>query len=290
MPKRTPLPRLLTTFLTLATLASPLVAIGARAADHQIFIGSCQGAKTDFDLNLERACKEYPGKILVRCKEECLERKMLKCVKSRWVQTEVLADASICSKGGDSNKVKDCSTTELETLQTARNSAIQQTRTLAEKVKNVRDTTQKKKAASASDWSAAAQCLDKVMASYQTPYKFMCPENDQGVRGKNCENHPGVLAYDHAGGANTITLCKAYFSFNAEIRAGVILHETTHEVCRTKDSGPHGGYYSSSREIRSKEPWSTTASTYDHWLTDGFCIPSQNACVPYDQWLSMNRP
>jgi hypothetical protein len=258
---------------------------GALAADHEIFIDHCGGKKTGYDLNLSRACKEYPGKVLVRCKHECVDRKLLICQKRVWKQVDVIADAALCSKGGEQNKVRDCNSKELELLSAARTTAVSKTSDLLPKVRKVAEILSKKKASQAGEWREAVSCLEKVKEAYQNPFRYYCPNDGEGSEGEYCASKKSRMGFNNPGGLNRFVACKRYFDgYSDSGRFGTFLHETTHEVCKTEDHK----YYGDSSAIRSSDQWEKTADTYDGWIRYGFCIPKKDECQPYEAWLKEN--
>ncbi len=260
----------------------------ALAGDRQIFIESCSGQKTEFDTNLRKACEKHPGKILVQCKHECTERKGFKCKERRWVPVKS-EKAAVCQSDGDRNKTKGCSALELTQLNDALQSAKARTADLLTKVKVVAAKMGETKDPAVKKWEKTETCLKKIIEDLNKPYKYVCPDDDEGLRGKKCEKKDTLMAFVYRGGARKIFFCEHYFGFSAPRKASAMTHEVSHEACGTRDNGPHEGYYEDSREIRASHPWETTASTYDNFLDHGLCIPGKSSCQPYDAWLAAQR-
>ena len=259
--------------------------------DHAIFIESCSGKKTDYDINLARACKEHPGKTLVRCKEECTERKGLKCVSHKWVEVEVIANASMCTSDGASHKTKDCSSSERKAAEKAYDGAHAKIPKLLTDVTAVRKVLENKKSEEAKHWEKVEKCLTKLQDRYGQNFKFFCPRDGEGVRGWYCglTKNPkyAKMAYVLPGGPNQIVLCDDYFgtSFTDDNRAGSFLHETTHEFCGTSDAE----YYQQQSDIRNTQKWWDIADVYDIWYRFGACVPEKSTCTPVATWLSKNK-
>jgi hypothetical protein len=250
----------------LALAALPAAAVVCNVADFEVRVGSCDGPAAGFDTNLDRACEKHPKKILVRCQKRCVERDGLACKRCGWREKKRAA----CTAGGDRMKFKNCSAKEVSFADAAIGTAIARLAVVETKIdlydaSKLSDQEQRR-------FRRAREKVERVRKWLDRDRKFKCKDAGEG----GCGGTTNAVAVPLTGGVMAIKLCPNFFRLSTARAAGVVAHEASHSCCGTSDEE----YYSGSKQPNRSDNWPNVADTYDWWVVNGFCVPSDGRkCV-----------
>jgi hypothetical protein len=227
---------------------------------HAIFENTCRGKHISDKRSLSKVCKSNSGKLLVRCKNKCVKRKGFKCTKRAWTQVKSM---TCSSSGGSKIQIKHCTPSEQATLvgdfKKARTqiSALESTVEESLKKSHSKRTTKRLK--------KALKKIGKVEKRLKGTIKVSC-RDEKGI----CKTRTGAHTFPLIG--RGFKVCRSWFDMGADDRAAVIIHELMHKTgCSDKQY-----WDKSSNPPTDSYRWHNIASTYDYWITEGFCVPGED--------------
>lgn len=242
-----------------------------------VFLDACSGEKTEFKRNLNKACKKYPNRMVVRCKNKCAQRGGIqdgfKCKKRVWKEIK----SKYCQEVGgpvvyDLRKLtfKSCNPEEKAKIGAA----------IIEGQKKVHEFSKE---------------LDKAIISGQTTFDYEFMEKLKKAKAitakinvrllnkrlvfvcngasKYCSTVPIAHTIGIGNNFGNIKFCGKFFTYDEKERMGTLIHEISHNHGTFDDIDFGAG---NPPKDGKKYGWEKNAETYEYWAEHGFCIPTKS--------------